>query len=306
MEIQEGIPLAPFTTFGIGGPATYFARTQSVSDLYEALEFAEEKSLKIFILGGGSNILLPDEGFDGLVLKIEIPGIESVHEDNSVLMVIGAGESWDETVAESIKQNLWGIENLSGIPGTVGGAAVQNIGAYGASLSQTLEWVEVLDILEKKTKTLTKEACRFGYRDSIFKQETGRYVVLHVALQLSTTPQPNLAYKDLSERFKATAPSLAEIRKAVLLIRAGKFPDLAVEGTAGSFFKNPIVSASEAKKLQEKYPAMPVFSLPESTNIKIPLGWILDHVLGMRGFTNGPVRLYENQALVVVAQKGSS
>jgi UDP-N-acetylmuramate dehydrogenase len=305
MEIQEGVTLAPLTTFGIGGPAAYFARAQSIADLHAALDFAKEKSLKTFILGGGSNVLLPDHGFKGVVIKVELPGFTSITEDEGELLVVGGGESWDGVVAHTVEKGWWGVENLSGIPGTVGGAVVQNIGAYGAALSQTLEWVEMLDTTESRTKTLTNEQCRFGYRDSIFKQEPGRYIALTVALRLSHDARPNLTYKDLAEYFKERAPTLKEIRTAVLEIRQKKFPNLTVEGSAGSFFKNPIVSGDEAKKLEEKYPGMPVFSLPESHEIKIPLGWILDHVLHLRGYTEGPVRSYEHQALVVVAKRGA-
>jgi UDP-N-acetylmuramate dehydrogenase len=306
MEIKEGVVLAPFTTFGIGGPARYSAEVSSIPELYEALDFATNKAIRVFVLGGGSNTLLPDSGFDGLVIKIEIQGIESVEEDDECLIVAGAGEGWDALVARSIEQNLWGLENLSSIPGTVGGAVVQNIGAYGAALSQTLEWVEVLDTIEKSTKTFKASDCKFGYRDSIFKQQPGRYIVLFAAFRLFREPKRNLSYKDLSEIFENAQPSLREVRSAVLDIRKKKFPDVRVEGTAGSFFKNPIISETDAKKLQEKYPEMPIFSIPESLEIKIPLGWILDHVMHMRGYAHGNVRLFENQALVVVANKSAT
>jgi UDP-N-acetylmuramate dehydrogenase len=306
MNIQEGVALAPFTTFHIGGPAKYFAEVTTVPELYQALDFARDTQARVLVLGGGSNILLPDQGFDGLVIKIAIDGIERVEEDDTTLMVSGAGEDWDAYVAQTIEQNLWGLENLSGIPGTVGGAVAQNIGAYGAALSQTLEWVEVLDTHEQITKTIQISDCKFGYRDSIFKQLPGHYIVLYAAFRLSRMPKRNLSYKDLSERFQTSDPALPEIRKAVLEIRRLKFPDISIEGTAGSFFKNLIVNEVEAKKLQEKYPGMPVFSIPESLEIKIPLGWILDHVLKLRGYKNGNVRLFEKQALVVVADKNTS
>jgi UDP-N-acetylmuramate dehydrogenase len=309
MEIQEGVALAPLTTFGIGGKARYFARVQSMPELYEALAFAEKEGCKFFILGGGSNVLISDSGFDGLVIKIELAGIELLREEDGVLLVAAAGESWEGLVQRAVSENIWGIENLAGIPGTVGGAVVQNIGAYGAALSQTLEWVEAYDTESKATKTFTNEACKFGYRESIFKKEPGRYVVLHAAFRLKAVGQPDVSYKDLAARFKDAAPTLKQIHDAVIEIRGNKFPDLSLEGTAGSFFKNPVIPLAEAKKLQEKYPEMPIFALPESADIKIPLGWLLDYrhgVLDMREMRVGGARMYEKQFLVIVAEKNTS
>jgi len=305
MMIQENIPLASLTTFKIGGPARYFKKVQSVEELKEALSFAKEKNLNIFILGGGSNILVSDDGFDGLVIKIEIRGVE---EKDGVLSA-GAGESWDALVEHAIQKNLWGIENLSGIPGTVGGAVVQNIGAYGQALSQTLERVEVWDVQEGKEWRLTQGEYQSGYRDSIFKREPGRFVVLRVALKLVEAGHPEVSYKDLAARFKDRNPSLQEIRSAVLEIRAGKFPDLSVEGSAGSFFKNPVLAEAEAKKLQTRYPELPLFPLPETTDVKVPLAWFLDYrhnVLDMRDVAVGGARLYEKQFLVLVAKRHTS
>ena len=178
MQIKENVPLAPFTTFGIGGPAAFFNTVASVDELKESLDFARDKNLTTLIFGGGSNMLVPDAGWAGLVIKIEIKGveIEGGKSTNEKLIIAGAGESWDALVARTVSEKLWGIENLSGIPGTVGGAVVQNIGAYGAALSQTLSWVEVLDTQTGEVKKLTNAECAFGYRESIFKKEEGRYV----------------------------------------------------------------------------------------------------------------------------------
>ncbi|HVZ76256.1 MAG TPA: UDP-N-acetylmuramate dehydrogenase [Candidatus Paceibacterota bacterium] len=301
MELTEHIPLAPFTTFGIGGPARYFARAKDISQLQEALAFAKERNLKVFFLGGGSNLLVSDEGFDGLIIKIELAGVEQ--EGDTI--IAAAGEGWDALVLRATQAELWGVENLSGIPGTVGGAVVQNIGAYGASLSQTLAWTEVFDTTTNTLKRLSNNDCRFGYRDSVFKKESGRYVVLRAALALERDSAPNISYKDLAARFDGSSASLPQIRAAVLEIRKNKFPDLAVEGTAGSYFKNPLMPRAEALKLQEKYPDMPVFDLPESSNIKIPLAWLLDRVLNLRGYRVGSARLFEKQPLVIVADNNS-
>lgn len=313
MEVQENIPLAQYTTFQIGGPARYFARASSVEDVREALAFAKERDLKFFVLGGGSNVLFDDAGFDGLVIKVELSGVERQGD----VFIAGAGESWDALAARAASEGLWGIENLSGIPGTVGGALVQNIGAYGAALSQTFRWAEALDTMRGEVKKIDRQEYASGYRESVFKHSPGRYVVLRAALALSPTPVPNLSYTDLAARFAPSAaegvasatPGLADIRSAVLEIRAGKFPDLALEGTAGSFFKNPVLPKARAQELAARYPGMPVFALPESQGIKVPLSWLLDYrhgVIDMRSVRAGGARMYEKQFLVLVAHRGGS
>ena len=298
MNIEEHIPLADLSTFHIGGPARFFARAQSVGDIKAALAFAKERQLKIFILGGGSNILVPDEGFSGLVIKVELMGVEVEGE----VYTAAAGERWDDLCERAARDGVWGVENLSGIPGSVGGACVQNIGAYGAALSEVCRWVDVFDMESGEVRRLEGGECRFGYRDSIFKHES-RYIVLGAAFALSKKAAPDLSYKDLAARFEGKTPSLADIRSAVLDIRAAKFPDLAKEGTAGSFFLNPIVPAEAAQALKERYPDMPLFDMPETPDIKVPLGWLLDHVLNLRGHAEGPVRLFEKQALVITARR---
>jgi UDP-N-acetylmuramate dehydrogenase len=302
VTIEEDIQLAPFTTFGIGGNARFFARATTLAELREALAFVKEKALKFFILGGGSNILVGDAGFDGLVIKIELAGVE----EEGDTFIAAAGESWDALVERAVSKNLWGIENLSGIPGTVGGAVVQNIGAYGQALSEVLQSVEVFDTTEGVTKEFSNAQCHFGYRNSVFKIEPGRYIILRVALSLQKEARPKVSYKDLAARFKESTPTLSQLRAAVLEIRGNKFPNLKEEGTAGSFFKNPVVPLEDAHTLQAKYPELPVFSLPESEFIKIPLAWLFDHVLRMHGTQVGGARLYERQPLVIAAKKGTS
>lgn len=307
MEIEENIPLAPLTTFHIGGPARYFARVQStnINDVREAFAFAKAKGLPVFVLGGGSNVLISDAGFDGLVIKIEITGVEWKEGGEKTLLIAGAGESWDALVQKAVEKNLWGVENLSGIPGTVGAAPIQNIGAYGAELKDTLAWVEVLDTNAGEIKTFTNSECAFAYRTSRFKKEPGRFAVLRVALSLSPIPKPNISYRDLAAAFvQNPQPSLTEIRAAVLTIRAGKFPDLAYEGTAGSFFLNPVVSGDVAARLRDQSPEMPQF--PAEGGTKLSLAWILDNVLSLRGLKVGRARLFEKQPLVIVAEKNSS
>jgi UDP-N-acetylmuramate dehydrogenase len=302
MLIEENIPLAPLTTFKVGGPARYFARVHTQEELREALGFAQKNNLSVLHLGGGSNMLVADAGWSGLVIKIELRGIAQ----QNGLVVAGAGEEWDALVAYAAQHGLWGIENLSGIPGTVGAAPVQNIGAYGAELGQTLQFVEALDTRSAEVVRFAGDECGFGYRTSRFKREPGRFIALRVGLRLASDGLPNTAYRDLAERFQHAAPSISAVRDAVLAIRKQKFPDLAKEGTAGSFFLNPVVPQETARALQERYPGLPTFPAPQEGMVKIPLGWLLDKVLNLRGYREGRVRLFEHQALVVVAEPGAT
>lgn len=290
------MPLAPLTTFGIGGPARFFVRVKNIEELKQSLDYARDQNLATLILGGGSNVLFGDDGFDGLVIKIEIVGVE---QEGNVL-IAGAGESWDALVARAVSDGLWGVENLSGIPGTVGGATVGSIGAYGQAISQTVMWVEALDRASGEIKKFTAAECNFGYRQSVFSG--GGYVVVRAAFSLNPQGIPTTSYKDLAHSGSLT---MVQIRQKVLAIRATKFPDLSIEGTAGSFFKNPIVSMAEAVALQRTYPAMPTFAMPETAGVKVPLAWLLDHVLRLKGTSVGGARLFEKQPLVIAAKKNS-
>jgi UDP-N-acetylmuramate dehydrogenase len=307
MQIENNVLLAPYTTFGIGGMARYFVRVTSIDEIKQSLDFARDQHQPVLILGGGSNMLVPDTGWDGLVIKIELRGLEfedDEHDASKKILIAQAGEPWERVVEQAVKHSLWGLENLSGIPGTVGGAVVQNIGAYGAALSQTLLWVEALDTRDNTIQKITNTECRFAYRDSIFKHSP-HLIVLKAACKLSREPKPDVSYKDLAARFGSSSPDIAAIRAAVLDIRKGKFPDLAVEGTAGSFFKNPIVPVAEAEALKARYPDMPLFDMPETEGTKVPLAWLLDKVLNLKGASVGGARLYEKQPLVIVAKKNT-
>lgn len=306
MNIEKNVPLAPYTTFGIGGPALFLICVKNVEELKEALSFAAQKQLRVLVLGGGSNVVIEDSGFDGLVIKIEIKGIEIEQSAGGAVVTAGAGESWDALVERTAQEGLWGMENLSGIPGTVGGAVAGNIGAYGQALSQTVAWVDALDVHTKEIKRFTNAECMFGYRESFFSIHSGSYSILRAAFTLTKTPKPELSYKDLAERFKdEKQPSLRAIREAVLTIRQGKFPDLDVEGTAGSFFKNPIVGKEVAEELVAAYPGLPIFAMPETDGVKVPLAWLLDRVLNIKGLSVGGARLFEKQPLVIAAKKGT-
>jgi len=319
MTITERVPLSSLTTFRIGGPARFLASCETEDDLKAALAYARERGLPYTVLGGGSNLLASDAGYDGVVIRPMLdagayaPAFED-QADGSALLSAGAGVAWDALVASACERGLWGLENLSGIPGTLGGAVFQNIGAYGAALSQTLQWVEAYDTERSETRRFSLDQCAFGYRISLFKRDAGRYIITRAGLRLARALSPNLSYHDPNKAYKDIArifsenpnPALADIRNAVLSIRADKFPDLSREGTAGSFFENPVLPESAARALQERYPEMPLFPMPETADLKVPAGWILDHVLHMRGYERGPARLFENQAMVMVARFGAT
>ncbi len=306
---QENELLAPHMTFGIGGAARYMAAVGSVEELREAVAFAAEKKVSLVVLGGGSNVLVSDSGFGGIVIKNEIKGLREKKEGDFVFVEAGAGEGWDDLVAYAVGHGYGGVENLSAIPGTVGAAPIQNIGAYGVEVGSVIESVNVFDSLSGQERTLSNADCAFAYRDSVFKHSEGKHlIVTSVVFRLSLSFVPNLLYKDVKEYFAMRGqanPSMQDVRDAVTLIRRGKFPSLFEVGTAGSFWKNPIVSVALFEKLSLAYPDMPSFDAGEGLR-KIPLAWILDRVCGLKGYVLGKVRLFERQPLVVVAEKGAT
>lgn len=306
MTILEHEPLAPRTTFMVGGSARYFIEVATPEEIGEAFLFAEQKKLPVVVIGGGANILADDGEAEGVFIAPRFNDLSFTEGNNIVEVNAGASVSWDALVDESVKRGLWGLENLSAIPGSIGGAIVQNIGAYGAALSQHLSFVDVFDRQAMLVRRITKAECGFGYRISMFKKNPNRLVILGVQFELSHEGSANTAYRDLRERFTDTAPSLQEVREAVVAIRAGKFPDLSREGTAGSFFRNPSVERVQADALIARFPGLPVFPVPETDEIKIPVAWLLDHALGLRGYRRGTVRLFEKQALALVADRGAS
>ena len=309
MKIEENKGLASFTTFKIGGAARYFVEVSNARELKEALMFAQEQNLRFFVLGGGSNIVMSDGGFEGLVIKNEIKGIDSEEHDMTVDLIVGAGENWDELVEYSVKEGLYGIENLSGIPGSVGASPIQNIGAYGSEVKDTILWVDTIDSKTLEEKRFTNAECEFGYRDSFFKTPEGKqYVITHVCFFLKKEGEINTAYKDVArymEEKEIEVPTLEQMRGAVLEIRSRKFPDLKTTGTAGSFFKNPIVPNEKYEELLKNYPDMPGYPIGKSRT-KLSCAWILDHILNLKGCYEGPVGFYERQPLVVVNKGGAT
>lgn len=296
MKIEKNVPLAPYTTFHIGGSAAFFCEVTTEDELVEAVQFAGENNLPVTVLGGGSNVLVSDDGVAGLLIHMCIQGIS--YEDTTVHA--GAGVVFDELIQDVVAHGLWGIENLSAIPGTVGASVVQNIGAYGVEVDQSVHSVRVYDMHEKKLSTVTNAQCTFSYRDSFFKCEgKGRYIVTQVTFSLTKKSSPQVTYKDLAQYFEGSKiPTIQDVRTAIISIRAGKFPDTNVIGTAGSFFKNPVLTDDEYVRLCLKYPLLPCYFY--GNGVKIPLAWILDNVLSLRGFRSGNIGAYEKQPLVFV------
>lgn len=308
MQFEENISLASFTTFKIGGNARFFVRVKNEEELIEAISFAENKRLPFFMLGGGSNLLVSDSGYSGLVIKNEIGGINFEDSDGKVFVWAGSGVVWDALVEETVRRGLYGLENLSAIPGTVGAAPVQNIGAYGGEVRNSIRFVRIYEVEKKEIRLLSKEDCQFGYRDSIFKHEGGRrFVIVSVCFELEKNGVLHTDYKDLKNYFeskKITDPTLRDVREAIVSIRKSKMPDWSKVGTAGSFFKNPVVTPTDFEKLKKTYPELPAFDDPHG--VKISAAWILDKVCGFRGYRLGAVGVHENQALVLVNYGGGS
>ncbi len=300
IAIEQNIPLAPRTTIQAGGTATHFVSVHSQEELREAYCFAKREDLQVRILGGGSNVVVDDRGVKALVIHPLFTNITINEEKGCVTVTAGAGVVLDQLVEYVVEKKLWGLENLSGIPGSVGGVPIQNVGAYGVEAKDIIREVSVYDPLLDTYRVLQNTDCEFSYRNSIFKHTKGSHlVVTDVTFTLTKNPTPNIAYKDLALAFENTeTPTLEEIRTAVLSIRAGKFPDWKIIGTAGSFFKNPFISKADYEQLTLIYPDLPGYFVNDS--VKIPLGWILDKVLDLKGYRVGNVGLYEKQALVVV------
>lgn len=254
-SISQKILLASYTTFGIGGAARYFVSVKNERELVEALEFARKENLRFFVLGAGSNILFSDQGFNGLVIHNQIKGLEFIQDKDQTLISCGAGELWDNLVSEAVSKGLFGLELLSGIPGTVGAAPVQNIGAYGTSFDSVFYELKAYDRETKDFRVFMKEDCQFDYRSSIFKKEKDRYIITHVTFSLSKNEPTIPSYHDLKEVFgKNSTPSLAGIRAAVIGVRAAKgmviLPGYESYKSVGSFFQNPVISHAEFDRVK--------------------------------------------------------
>jgi UDP-N-acetylmuramate dehydrogenase len=300
------IALAPYTTLRIGGEARYFISVGTENELEDAITFAKQQQLPLLPLGAGSNVLVPDEGIAGVVARILIRSMTAETIGPSVRIIIGAGTPWDDVVDFAIERDLFGIENLAGIPGTAGGAVVQNIGAYGSELKSVFEYADTVNSITGEHKRLARSDAAFGYRDSAFKKSP-ELVVTQVSLLLTRKGALNVEYGDLAKSFEAGIPlsNPAEVAAAVRAIRAKKFPTRDVGGTAGSFFKNPVVASEQALVLGARFPQLPQFVQPDG-RVKLSLAWILDHILALKGYAVGRARLFEKQPLVIVATDGAT
>jgi UDP-N-acetylmuramate dehydrogenase len=300
----------------VGGNARFFGLARSVSDVEYAVPWAKRRKLTLFVLGGGSNIVVSDKGLDGVVLRIGIPGIEEHQAEDTTLFDVGAGVDWDDFVAHGVTRNCSGIECLSGIPGSVGGTPVQNVGAYGQEVSESITSVLAFDLIKNRVRELTAAECGFSYRTSIFNtSQRGRYIILRVTYRLSSDHKPGLGYVDLQRYFAGWGgtPTLAEVRDAVLKIRAGKGmlitagdPD---SRSAGSFFKNPVLSAAENQELVRRaaerglempsYPAL-------SQQRKISAAWLLENSGFRKGYLKGNAGISTKHTLAIVNRGGAT
>jgi len=303
LEIQQNIPLKPYNTFGIQANAKRFVTVDSVNELKEII--ASEKDL--FLLGGGSNILLTKD-VEKLVVHLNTKGIiVNDFDENKVLVTAEAGENWHELVLWCVSQNYGGLENLALIPGNVGTSPIQNIGAYGVEIKDVFQQLEAIDIASGKTKIFENTDCDFGYRNSVFKNELkGKYIIINVTFKLTKKNHNiNISYGDIKDILTDKEnPSIKEIADAVIAIRQSKLPDPKAIGNSGSFFKNPVVSSFLFKELSEKYPEIPHYIVSEN-EIKIPAGWLIEQC-GFKGKRFGDAGVHEKQALVLVNYNNAS
>ena len=303
MDAMTNISLKQYTTMKLGGEARYMATADSPGDVVSLYRNARKENLPIFVLGGGSNVITHDEVFEGIVLLNKIKGFEIIAEtDETTDVKIGAGEVWDEVVEKAIGLGLQGIEAMSGIPGTAGAAPVQNVGAYGQEIADTLISLEAYDSKTDTIVTISADECDFSYRNSIFRdKEKGRYCILNITLRLNKA-EPKPPYYASLQRYidenDIREVNLSVIRVAVLNIRSEKLPDPAELPSAGSVFKNALVEKWKLGELQKEYSDIPNYAMSDG-RYKIPTGWLIDKA-GLRGYRSHGMRVYEKNALVLV------
>ncbi|MFY0652947.1 MAG: UDP-N-acetylmuramate dehydrogenase [Cyclobacteriaceae bacterium] len=301
-RIQENVSLKSYNTFGIEVKADYFVEVDSVESLKTLFLDERFTSMPKLILGGGSNILLTDD-YKGLVIKNGISGIEKISEDEEhVVLSVGAGENWHEFVMYAIDQNLGGIENLSLIPGTIGAAPMQNIGAYGVEIKDVFHFLEALNKKTLEVEVFRSENCKFGYRQSVFKNVLKhKYVITTVSFRLSKSHTLNTSYgaiEDTLDNEGIANPTIKDVSNAVIKIRQSKLPDPVEIGNAGSFFKNPVISSIDYEGLKAEFPDIPSYELPNK-EVKIPAAWLIQSC-GWKGKRIGDIGVHEDQALVLV------
>lgn len=309
MEIHTNIPLKNYTTMRLGGNARFMTETHTPEEVAEVYRNAKSQNLPIFVLGGGSNVIVHDEGFNGIVIRNRIPGFDVVADDASTTTIrIGAGENWDEAVKRTVDMRLSGIEAMSAIPGTAGAAPVQNVGAYGQEIADTLISLEAYDSVTDSFIVLQNADCGFSYRHSIFRGDAiGRYVVIAITLKLyKAAPQPPF-YKAIEDYFTANNITMFTpqiIRDAVIKIRADKLPDPNLLPNTGSFFKNALIEDWQLADLRVEYPDLPSYDMPDG-KYKIPTGWLIEQT-GLKGKTLHGMRVHDKNALVLINESAAS
>lgn len=315
MQIQENVPLAAYTTLQVGGPARFFIEARTEDEIRDALLFARERSFEVFVLGGGSNLVVADGGWPGVVLRIAVGGTATRSKDGQEIFTSGAGEDWDSFVAFSVEQNCAGIECMSGIPGTVGGTPVQNVGAYGQEVKDTITTVRVLDTITLELRDMAAADCGFAYRTSIFNSsEKGRYIVTRVSFALTPGGSPKMEYADLKRYFgERSAPTLKEVRDAVRSIRSTKGmlirADDSDSRSAGSFFKNPVVPRAEYERIaalpicRDENP--PSFPAPAGA-LKMSAAWLVERSGFQKGYADGRVGISRKHSLAIVNRGGAT
>jgi len=316
MLLQENVALAPLTTMQVGGPARFFVEAITTDDVRDAVAYAKSRKLPLFILGGGSNLIVSDAGWPGMALKVAIPGVNHRHVHGTAYFDAGAGEDWDGFVAITVQHHCAGIECLSGIPGSVGGTPVQNVGAYGQEVADTIVSVVALNIETGEEEEFEKGDCGFRYRTSVFNTSAkGKYVILRVSFAVIHDGEPRLAYADLQKYFANHngKPTLAEVREAVRQIRASKAmlitPGDPDSRSAGSFFKNPVLSAEQFDELKTRaasrhleipnYPAL-------NAQHKVSAAWLAEQSGFAKGYGNGRVGISRKHALAIVNRGGAT
>ena len=297
IQIQKQFQLKPYNTLSLNAVAAEYVQVHSTDELEEAITYAEQHQLNVLILSGGSNMLLPEQ-IQALVIHMHIPGIEHLAEDDLHYRVrVGAGENWHAFVQYTTTKQMYGLQNLALIPGLVGAAPVQNIGAYGVEVGEFIDYVEVYDRQHKVFSQIKAQDCAFSYRHSIFKDDPNRYVITHVVFQLLKKPDLKISYGDLKAAMGDDL-SPENLQRQVIHIRQSKLPDPAEYPNAGSFFKNPIIQVSEYEQLSAKFPQIPHY--PQANgSVKIAAGWLIDQS-GWKGKQLGAVGMFHKQALVLV------
>ena len=302
MEIKKAL-LKDYTSLRVGGEVDMVTVT-TLSELVEVVMLAKKEEKKIYILGGGTNTYFGEDLDNLLVIKIYIKGISFEENKDDVFVTAYAGEEWDDLVRFSVDKGLWGLENLSLIPGTVGSSPVQNIGAYGVELKDVFVSLSALDMTTLNVVEISKEGCDFEYRDSLFKKEYGRYSILSVRIKLSKKSSPVLSYKPLDSLLTQENLTASIVRDLVIATRIAKLPDWKIYPNAGSFFKNPIVTTVEAEGLRASYPDMP--QITHQKGFKIPAAWLIERVADMKGVRIKDLGTWPNQPLVVINYGSSS